>query len=84
MLRFVLAWTPLPSVTRTVKDAAPAVAGVPAIEPVPLFMLMPAGKLPLAIDQFSGGAPPVAAIAAEYDAPAVVAVNELVVIAGAA
>ena len=56
---FAVAW--LLSVTCAVKLDVPAELGVPDIDPLDEFSEIPAGRLPLAIDQVYGAAPPVAA-----------------------
>src|SRR5215472_4363537 len=68
-----------PSVTLTVKFAAPAAPGVPEMLP-PADRLRPAGSVPLDTDHEYGGVPPVAPSVCEYATPTVPAGSEDVVI----
>jgi len=74
----------LPSVTLAVKDDGPVgPVGVPAIAPVLLIKLSPAGNVP-ALTLNDSGANPVAWIAWLYAEPSTAAGREIVVIVGGA
>lgn len=65
------------SETETVNGKVPLAAGVPVIDP-PVLRLKPEGRLPDAMDQVYGAAPPLAESACEYAVPAVPAASDAV------
>ena len=69
------------SVTCTVNDAVPTVAGVPEITPVDA-RLNPAGNMPALTLQLYGVVPPLACSVVEYAVPAVPPGNDVVVTVG--
>jgi len=70
------------SVTCTVNDAVPAVAGVPEITPVDAARLSPTGNVPALTLQVYGVVPPLACSVVEYAVPAVPPGSDVVVTTG--
>ena len=70
------------SLTCIVKDAVPAVVGVPLICPVELFSVRPAGKEPEMIAQVYGVVPALACSVVEYAVPTVPPGSDVVVTIG--
>jgi hypothetical protein len=70
------------SFTCTVNETAPAVVGVPEINPVDAVRLNPAGSAPALTLQLYGVVPPLACSVAEYAVPTVPPDNDVVVTVG--